>query len=156
MWFSYVPLHSPRADGADLPLWWHPGGRVFSSIFHMLEPGLKCLNAWTRRSRSLSPHDDRYQMVNTLKMPAGSEIQFMVKYAKLCDKITSHRWALASARRLYSISTKFEKNTEICSLKHREPVAETHLSHDQDTIHAENGCAEMCDFCLAALMFLTG
>ena len=31
-----------------------------------------------------------------------------------------------------------------------------HLSHDQDTIHAEKGCAEMCDFCMATLMFLTG
>ena len=30
------------------------------------------------------------------------------------------------------------------------------LSHDQDTIHAETVCAEMCDFCMAALMFLTG
>ena len=30
------------------------------------------------------------------------------------------------------------------------------LSQDQDTIHAENGCAEMRDFCIAALMFLTG
>ncbi len=30
------------------------------------------------------------------------------------------------------------------------------LSHDQDTIHAEKGCGEMCDICMAALMFLTG
>ena len=30
------------------------------------------------------------------------------------------------------------------------------LSHDQDTVHAEKGCAEMCDFHVAALMFLTG
>ena len=29
------------------------------------------------------------------------------------------------------------------------------LSHGQDTIHAEKGCAEMCDFHMAALMFLT-
>ena len=26
------------------------------------------------------------------------------------------------------------------------------VSHDQDTIHAEKGCAEMCDFYMAALM----
>ena len=30
------------------------------------------------------------------------------------------------------------------------------LSYDQDTIHAEKGCVKMCDFCLAASMFLTG
>ena len=30
------------------------------------------------------------------------------------------------------------------------------LSHDQDTIHVEKECAEMCNFCMAALMFLTG
>ncbi len=30
------------------------------------------------------------------------------------------------------------------------------LSHDQDTIHAEKGCAEMRDFCISDLMFLTG
>ena len=30
------------------------------------------------------------------------------------------------------------------------------LSHDQDTIHAENGCAEIHDLYLTALMFLTG
>ena len=30
------------------------------------------------------------------------------------------------------------------------------LSHDQDTIHAERGCVEMCNFCMAALMFLSG
>ena len=30
------------------------------------------------------------------------------------------------------------------------------LSHDQDTIHAENRCVQMCDFCMVALMFLTG
>ena len=30
------------------------------------------------------------------------------------------------------------------------------LLHDQATIHAENGCVEMCDFPMAALMFLTG
>ena len=30
------------------------------------------------------------------------------------------------------------------------------LSHHQDTIHAEKGCAEMYNFCMAALMFLTG
>ena len=29
------------------------------------------------------------------------------------------------------------------------------LSHDQDTIHAEKECAEMCDFCMAAMVFLT-
>ena len=29
------------------------------------------------------------------------------------------------------------------------------LSHDQDTVHAENGCAEMCHFCMVAFMFLT-
>ena len=29
------------------------------------------------------------------------------------------------------------------------------LSHDQDTVHAEKVCAEICDFCMAALMFLT-
>ena len=33
---------------------------------------------------------------------------------------------------------------------------ESPLSHDQDTIHAEKGRAEMCDFCISALMFLTG
>ncbi len=41
------------------------------------------------------------------------------------------------------------------------PDSQTHassafLSHDQDTIHAEKGCAEMRDFCMAALMFFTG
>ena len=30
------------------------------------------------------------------------------------------------------------------------------LSHDQDTIHAEKACAEMHDFCMAAVVFLTG
>ena len=30
------------------------------------------------------------------------------------------------------------------------------LSRDQDTIHAEKGCAELRDFCMAAIMFLTG
>ena len=30
------------------------------------------------------------------------------------------------------------------------------LSYVQDTIHAEKGCAEMHDFCMAALMFCTG
>ena len=30
------------------------------------------------------------------------------------------------------------------------------LSHDPDTIHAEKGSAKMCDFCMAAVMFLTG
>ena len=30
------------------------------------------------------------------------------------------------------------------------------LSHDQDTIHAKKGCEEMCNFYMAALMFLTG
>ena len=30
------------------------------------------------------------------------------------------------------------------------------LSPDQDTIHEEKGCTDMCDFCMAALMFLTG
>ena len=30
------------------------------------------------------------------------------------------------------------------------------LSHDQDTIRAEKGCAEMHNFCVAALMFLAG
>ncbi len=30
------------------------------------------------------------------------------------------------------------------------------LSHDQNTIHAEKGCAEMYDLHMAALMFLTG
>ena len=30
------------------------------------------------------------------------------------------------------------------------------LSYDQDTLHVEQGCAEMYDFCMAALMFLTG
>ena len=29
-------------------------------------------------------------------------------------------------------------------------------SDDQDTIHAEKGCAQMRDFRMAALMFLTG
>ena len=28
------------------------------------------------------------------------------------------------------------------------------LSHDQDTIQAEKGCAEMCDLHMAAFMFL--
>ena len=30
------------------------------------------------------------------------------------------------------------------------------LSHDQDTVHAEKVCVEMCDFYMAALMFRTG
>ena len=30
------------------------------------------------------------------------------------------------------------------------------LSYGQDTIHAEKGCVEMLDFCMAALMFHTG
>ena len=30
------------------------------------------------------------------------------------------------------------------------------LSHQQDTIHAEKWCTEMCNFRMAALMFLTG
>ncbi len=30
------------------------------------------------------------------------------------------------------------------------------LSHGQDTIHVEKGCAEMCDFHMIAIMFLTG
>ena len=30
----------------------------------------------------------------------------------------------------------------------------TFLSHDQNTIHAERGCVEMCNFCLAGLIFL--
>ena len=30
------------------------------------------------------------------------------------------------------------------------------LFHDQGTIHAEKGCAELCNFYMAALMFLTG
>ena len=30
------------------------------------------------------------------------------------------------------------------------------LSYDHDTMYAEKGCAEMHDFCMAALMFLTG
>ncbi len=34
-------LYSLRADGADLPLWWHSGGRVYASIIHMLKPGQK-------------------------------------------------------------------------------------------------------------------
>ncbi len=29
-------------------------------------------------------------------------------------------------------------------------------SHDQDTIHAEKVCAEMHNFCMVTLMFLTG
>ena len=29
------------------------------------------------------------------------------------------------------------------------------LSHDQDTVHAEKGCVEICGFCMAALMFPT-
>ena len=29
------------------------------------------------------------------------------------------------------------------------------LSHQQDTVHAEEGCVEIQDFCMAALMFLT-
>ena len=31
-----------------------------------------------------------------------------------------------------------------------------HLSHDQNTIHAEKGCAEMRNFHMAAVMFFTG
>ena len=30
------------------------------------------------------------------------------------------------------------------------------LSHGLDTIHVEKGCAEMHNFCMAAVMFLTG
>ena len=30
------------------------------------------------------------------------------------------------------------------------------LSYGQDPIHAEKWCVEMCDFCMAALMFHTG
>ena len=30
------------------------------------------------------------------------------------------------------------------------------LSHDQYTRHADKGCAEMHNFCMATLMFLTG
>ena len=30
------------------------------------------------------------------------------------------------------------------------------LSHDKDTIHGEKRYVEMCDFCMVALMFLTG
>ena len=30
------------------------------------------------------------------------------------------------------------------------------LSHDHDTIHVEKGCVEMCDFHIAALVFLAG
>ena len=52
-------LSSLRADGVDLPLWWHPGGRVFAFIIPMLEPGQKCPIAWNRESRSSSLHDDR-------------------------------------------------------------------------------------------------
>ena len=43
-----------------------------------------------------------------------------------------------------------------------EPISSSHtlelnsLSHNQDTIHAEKGCAGMHDFHIAALMFLTG
>ncbi len=51
--------YSLRADGVDLPLWWHPGGRVFAFIIPMLEPGQKCPIAWNRESRSSSLHDDR-------------------------------------------------------------------------------------------------
>ena len=29
-------------------------------------------------------------------------------------------------------------------------------SHDQDIIHTDKGCVEMCDFCMAALVFLIG
>ena len=30
------------------------------------------------------------------------------------------------------------------------------LSHNQDTVHAENRCVEMCNFCMVDLLFLTG
>ena len=42
--------------------------------------------------------------------------------------------------------------------RHREwrPTRVESLSYDQDTIHAEKACVEMRDFCIAALMFLTG
>ena len=34
---------------------------------------------------------------------------------------------------------------------------DTHIfSHDKETIHTEEGCVEMCGFCMAALMLLTG
>ncbi len=42
-----------------------------------------------------------------------------------------------------------------CKILHKYLTASI-LSHDQDMIHGEKGCAVMCNFCMAALMFLTG
>ena len=49
----------------------------------------------------------------------------------------------------------FRESTAQCEF-HLLMVLKYTLPHDQDTIHAEKGGVEMCDYCIATLMFLTG
>ena len=73
---------------------------------------------------------------------AGNRMSWFTLYLYITFSTTTPTILLHYYYVLYSLEIKQEKYA--------------FLSHDRDTIHAEKGCAEMCKFRMAALLFLTG